>query len=95
MSLLAIIALWVANSLVTRSFPVADCRHRRLIAMPEEAPSAYHVTLADEVTSGQVTVLLEAYADYCVRMELDLQLLEERFAAFAAPLALSARRQTR
>ena len=62
--------------------------------MPEEAPSAYHVTLADEVTSGQVTVLLEAYAEYCVRMELELQLLEERFVAFAAPRALLVRRQS-
>lgn len=63
--------------------------------MPEEAPSAYHVTLADEVTSGQVTVLLEAYADYCVRMELDLQHLEERFADFATPQASLARKHAR
>jgi hypothetical protein len=60
--------------------------------MSEDAPSTLHVILADEVTSGQVTVPLEAFAEYCVRMEMELDVLVGRFAAFAAGPALLHRR---
>jgi hypothetical protein len=60
--------------------------------MPEDAPSTLHVILADEVTSGQVTVSLEAFAEFCVRMEMELDVLVGRFASFAAPSALLVRR---
>jgi len=62
--------------------------------MSEDAPSALNVILADEVTSGQVTVPLEAFAEFCVRMELELEVLVSRFAAFAAPSALLMRRSS-
>jgi hypothetical protein len=60
--------------------------------MSEDAPSTFHVILADEVTSGQVTVPLEAFAEFCVRMEMELEVFVSRFASFAAPGNLSLRR---
>jgi hypothetical protein len=62
--------------------------------MSEDAPSTLHVILADEVTSGQVAVPLEAFAEFCVRMEMELDGLVSRFASFAAPGALSMRRSS-
>jgi hypothetical protein len=50
--------------------------------MPENVPTTYHVILADEVTRGQLTVSLEAFAEFCVLMELELELLAERFGHF-------------
>ena len=60
--------------------------------MPEDAPSIVNVVLADEVTSGQITVSLESYAEFCIRMESELDALKERFASFAAPGKLLVRR---
>lgn len=60
--------------------------------MPEDASTTLHVILADEVTSGQITVPLEAYAEFCIRLDLDLEILAARFAAFAAPNATLMRR---
>lgn len=60
--------------------------------MSEDAPSTLYVVLADEVTSGQITVPLEAFAEFCVRLDMELEVLTERFATFAAPSALLVRR---
>lgn len=62
--------------------------------MSEDAPTSLFVTLADEVTSGQITVSLEAYAEYCLRLDLELEVLATRFAAFAAPSAMLVRRNS-
>ena len=60
----------------------AQVQEIRGTAMPEGAEKTHYVVLADEVTSGQVSVCLGAFAAYCVRMDLALEELEERFQQF-------------
>jgi hypothetical protein len=62
--------------------------------MPEDAPATLYVVLADEVTRGQVTVSLEGFVEFALRLDADLTALTERFAAFSTPNAAALRRQS-
>ena len=45
--------------------------------------STLSIVLADEVTSGQITVPLDAFVGFCLTLEQELHQLEDRFAPFA------------
>ena len=51
--------------------------------------------LADEVTSGQITVPLDAFVGFCFTLEQELHNFEDRFAKFAAPSKSDLRSQWR
>jgi hypothetical protein len=53
--------------------------------MPESTQPKLYVFLADEVTRGQLRVPLDAYAEFCLRMDQALQHLESRWQHLSRP----------
>jgi hypothetical protein len=53
--------------------------------MTEGTQPTLLVILADEVTSGQLRIPIEAFAEFCERMDNSLAELEQRWATRSAP----------
>lgn len=63
--------------------------------MPEGTqPTELYVVLAEEVTSGQITVSLESFLDFCEQMDNSLETLRDKWQHLAAPGAEKLRRAT-
>jgi hypothetical protein len=56
--------------------------------MSAPLPEKYYVVLERNENGGRLMVDLEAYAKFDLWMEQQIQLLQERFAEYAAPQAL-------
>lgn len=57
-------------------------------AMPEGAEPTLFIILADEVTSGQLHVSLDAFVAFTLAIDASLGELENRWRPFSAPAAL-------
>lgn len=61
--------------------------------MPEGTqPSSLYVVLAEEVTSGQISVTLESFIDFCEQIDEGLDALRAKWQHLAAPGAEELRR---